>query len=392
MAVLLAFMLLVQDYSQRGFVETRASVYPETAQNDSGRLVGELLLRHESFYRPWQSLQFAGTVDVRMDTHHYAERRWHLGWKDRGVQRPALSIRRLGAEWHRGGFSFEAGKQFVRWGKTDIVNPTDRFAPRDFVTVVDNEFLGIVALRGTYERGSDTLDVVWSPRLTPSRLPLANQRWVVAPAGAVAVPVQRTIPEGSQTGIRWSHVGFVEFSAAYYDGFDHLPEFELASGFVQQYYPRLRMAGSDVAVPIRWLTVKAEAGYFSSPDDRMDEYLLYVVQLERQSGEWFFVGGYGGEWVTREGPQAGDFNPDRGRIRTFLGRAGYTIDANRGVAVEAAIRQNGDGALVKGEYSQAFGQHWRLTTTFTLIRGEPADFLGQYRRNSHGLVAVKYSF
>ena len=30
----------------------------------------------------------------------------------------------------------EAGKQLIRWGKTDILNPTDRFAPRDFLTVL----------------------------------------------------------------------------------------------------------------------------------------------------------------------------------------------------------------------------------------------------------------
>jgi hypothetical protein len=75
-----------------------------------------------------------------------------------------------------------------------------------------------------------------------------------------------------------------------------------------------------------------------------------------------------------------------------LGRAGYTIDANRSIAFEAAVRDNADGLWTKIEYSQAFGQHWRLTAGFTLIRGDTADFLGQYRRNSHGLVAMKYSF
>ena len=59
---------------------------------------------------------------------------------------------------------------------------------------------------------------------------------------------------------------------------------------------------------------------------------------------------------------------------------------------EAAIRQNGDGVWVKSEYSQLFGQHWRATLSFTLIRGDSRDFLGQYARNSHGLLVVKYSF
>jgi hypothetical protein len=391
MPLLLAFMLLLQGYSQRGFVEARGTAYPQEAANDSAHAVGELLFRYEGFYSPRQALQFSAGLDIRSDTHHQTERDARLDWADRSLRRPAASIRRASVHWHRGGFSVEAGKQFVRWGKTDIINPTDRFAPRDFAAVVDSDFLGIAAVRGTYERGANTIDVVWSPRLTPSRLPIDGQRWVPAATQGVPVSVRRVIPEGSQTGIRWSHLGRTEFGAAYYHGFDHSPAFGLSQSGIVQTYPRLRMAGGDVAVPLRWVTIKAEAGYFNSPGDASDDYALYVIQLERQSGEWFFVGGYGGEWVEHEGSGA-DFNPDRGRLRTVLGRAGYTIDPNRSVAVEAAVRENGDGALVKGEFSQAFGQHWRLTAGLTLVRGEPSDFLGQYRRNSHGLIVVKYSF
>jgi hypothetical protein len=152
------------------------------------------------------------------------------------------------------------------------------------------------------------------------------------------------------------------------------------------------MAGGDVAIPTPLFTVKAEAAHFSSSDARADEYGLYVLQLERQSGEWFFVGGYAGEVITKHGSRASDFAPDRGLTKTFLGRAGYTIDANRSVAFETAVRQNGAGAWVKGEYSQAFGQHWRATLNLTLIRGDTSDFLGQYRRNSHGLLVTRYSF
>jgi hypothetical protein len=116
------------------------------------------------------------------------------------------------------------------------------------------------------------------------------------------------------------------------------------------------------------------------------------VQLERQAGEWFFVGGYGGEVITEKGTQSADFNPVRGLTRTILARAGYTIDVNRSIAFETAIRENFDGFWSKAEYSQAFGQHWRVTTGVTIIRGKPTDFLGQYRLNSHAVVTVRYSF
>jgi hypothetical protein len=394
MSLLVVLLFFSQDYSQRGFVESQGTFFPQEAVNDKAHVIGEVHLRYEGFYKPHPDFQVAGAIDVRNDTHHQTERKLRFDWEDRGRQRPMLSLGRLSAQYHRGGLTIEAGKQFVRWGRTDIVNPTDRFAPRDFLTVVDSEFLGIAAMRGTYERGSDTLDVVWSPRFTPGRIPLFSQRWFVPPPGVPAFVVERDIPEGSQAGLRWSHVGFVEFAAAFYSGFANLPSYEATPGsfIVRELYPKQRMVGGDVGVPLRLASIKGEAAYFQSPDHLSDNYVLYVVQLERQSGEWFFVGGYGGEAVTERGIQNADFDPVRGLTRTILARAGYTIDTNRSVAVETAVRENFDGFWLKSEYTQAFGQHWRVTTGFTLIRGKPTDFLGQYRRNSHGVVALKYSF
>jgi len=47
---------------------------------------------------------------------------------------------------------------------------------------------------------------------------------------------------------------------------------------------------------------------------------------------------------------------------------------------------------VKVEYSQARGQHWRATIAGVAIGGESDDFLGQYNRNSHVRVSLRYSF
>jgi hypothetical protein len=392
-----------QTYTHRGFLENRGTFYPQTAANDDARAVGESLFRYEGFYTPSSVFQVAGALDFRLDTHRQVERKLKLSWQDREIQRPLGQIRRLSANYHKGPVTFEAGKHFVRWGKTDIVTPTDRFAPRDFLTVVDNDFLAITAARLTFEKGRNTVEAVWSPRLTPSRVPLANQRWVVTPEIPSDVTVHDAgadFPGGPQAGARWNHAGAIEYEVSFYQGFNHLPSFEAVPRLtgagvqidIQRFYPKMIMAGGDVAIPTALFTVKGEAAHFSSSDERADEYALYVIQLERQSGEWFFVGGYAGEAVTRKGTRAADFAPDRGLSKTFLGRAGYTIDTNRSVAFEAAGRQNGDGLWIKSEYSQAFGQHWRATLSGTLIRGEPTDFLGQYRRNSHVVLVIRYSF
>jgi len=398
LALVAPSLLLAQNLTQRGFLETTALAFPDTAPGDSSHIVGEWLLRYEAFYKFTPDFRIAGGLDARIDTHLETEREFGLSWWDRSRQRPALAVRRLSATYSHGKLTVEAGKQFIRWGKTDVLNPTDRFAPRDFVNVVDSDFLAITAARVTYGSQSNTIDVVFSPRLTPSRVPLLSQRWAVVPEGIPILEERPQFPGGPQLGARWNHIGTgAEYSLSFYNGYDHLPLYNAQLSYVpfavetQRYYPQMRMYGGDAAVPLRLVTVKAEAAYFTSTTRQSDEYVLYVLQLERQSGEWSFVGGYAGQAITSHGESI-LYSPTRGLTRALVARAGYTIDVNRSLACEAVIRQNGRGVYVKPEYTQAFGQHWRLTAGFALIRGEEGDFLGQYHRNSHMIVTVRYSF
>jgi hypothetical protein len=387
-----------QDFSQRGFLETTALAFPQTAPGDGSHAIAEALLRYEAFYKLSASFRLAGAIDARTDTHRETEREPGLSWWDRERRRPAFEIRRLSATYSRGKLTVEAGKLFIRWGKTDVLNPTDRFAPRDFVNVVDNEFLGITAARATYGLQSNTIDLVFAPRLTPSRVPLLNQRWAVLPLG---IPIHEQAPDfpgGPQFGARWNHIGrAAEYSLCFYNGYDHLPLYRGQIAFpplrveVARFYPQMRMYGGDAAVPLRLVTIKAEAAYFTSSTPESDEYALFVLQLERQTGEWTFAGGYAGQAITAHGT-ALTYSPTRGSTRAFVAHAGYTIDVNRSLALETIIRQNGRGVYLKPEYTQAFGQHWRITAGFALIRGSEGDFLGQYHRNSHAILTVRYSF
>jgi hypothetical protein len=405
--VLLVLMLAAaspaaaQEISHRGFVEGRALLFAQRAPNDPTRPVGDLLVRDEVFVKPAPWIRFSGGLELRANTHDQVrDDDWTIDVADRGVRRPRLSIRRLTATVSRGWFTLDVGKQFIRWGKTDIINPTDRFAPRDFLNFVDSEFLGVSGARATIQARAETFDAVWLPRFTPSRMPLFDQRWFPAPPETplvLVVDAGATFPRGAQTGVRWSHAGGgFETSLSFFNGFNHLPDIEPRPPCrpeidLTRVYPAIRAYGADAAVPTRWFTIKAETAYVTSTSPRTDEFVLYVLQLERQTGEWVLIGGYAGEVVTRR-RAALTFAPDRGLTRSLVGRASYTIDPNRSVTFEGAVRQNGDGGYTKIEYSQAHGQHWRATISGTVIRGEPGDFLGQYRRNSHLMLSIRYSF
>jgi len=92
-------------------------------------------------------------------------------------------------------------------------------------------------------------------------------------------------------------------------------------------------------------------------------------------------------------PGAGvSFAPDRGLARALIGRAAYTIDPRKTVTIEGALRQNLRGVYLKGEYSFALGQFWRVTVAGVGIHGRNSDFIGRYEDNSYVTTALRFSF
>ncbi|HUA84767.1 MAG TPA: hypothetical protein VMB85_12965 [Bryobacteraceae bacterium] len=396
----LLMVFLAQNFEQRGFIENSTFIYPQTAPNDPAQVINDTLFRWEVSYKitPW--FQINGAFDAETDTHQEVERTFRLDFTDRSIERPAFSARRYSATLHKGKFTAELGRQFIRWGKTDILNPLDPFAPKDYSLIVVNpDFLGVIAARGVIDTGNNSVELVWQPVFTPARTPLLDQRWTVIPEAAEGVAIQdlgARDPGRSQFGARWNHIASgYEYSFIYFDGFNYLPlfnaQFNPANNTlgVQRYYPELRLYGASAAVPLRWFTVKGEGAYFSSTTPDTDEFALYVIQIERQWKEWSFVGGYAGEARTHVGNPL-EFQPAEGLARSFLGRAAWTIDPNRSLTIETAVRSG--GSFTRFEYSQAYGQHWRATAGYAWIRGEMTDFIGQFHRNSYASLALRYSF
>lgn len=386
--------------SQRGFLEGRGFGFPYTASNDPVRSFGDGLLREEVFVKPTRWLQFAGGVDLRGSSFGQVESGWRVNADDRGLLRPRVAVRRLSAGITTSHFTLDAGKQFIRWGRADILAPTDRFAPRDYINVLDNDFLPILGVRSSLRFGPETFEAVWLPRMTPSRLPLMNQRWAPVPPEASGLLLQdlgSVFPREPETGFRWLHSGRFDIGASYFDGFNHLPNITTAPTAdpravgVERFYPRLRTYGAEMSIPTSVVTFKGEAAYYGSPAKTSEEYVLYVAEVERQIGEWLLDVGYVGEVVVNSRPGLA-FGAERGVGKSIIGRVSYLVDPRRTVAVEGVARQNAGGSYLKGEYSHAMGQHWRLTLAGVAITGNNNDFLGQYRRNSHVSLSLRLSF
>ena len=386
--------------SERGFVEGQGFGFPQASPHDAAPAVGDILFRQELFFKPSRVINFSAGIDLRGNSHDQVEHNWRLNFDDRSPLRPRAAIRRLSVGVTTRRVTVDLGKQFIRWGRADILSPTDRFAPRDYLNVIATEFLPVLGARASVHAGSETFETVWLPRMTPSRVPLLSQRWTVVPPEAAGLLLRdrgAIFPSQGEQGARWTHGGRFEMGLSFFNGFNHLPDINAAvdpiHGTVDltRVYSALRSYGTELSIPTSLVTVKGEAAYFTSPTSTSEEYVLYVVEVERQVGEWLLDGGYAGEVVTK--PREGfGFASERGVARSIIGRASYTVDPRRTIAAEAAVRQNGRGLYTKGEFSEAFGQHWRLTLAAVGIAGKDDDFLGQYHRNSHASMAFRLSF
>ena len=107
-----------------------------------------------------------------------------------------------------------------------------------------------------------------------------------------------------------------------------------------------------------------------------------------RAGEWSFIGGYAGQVITAHGTSLGVLADPRlgAGVR---GAAGYTIDTNRSVAVETVVRQNGRGMYLKPEYTPGVRTALASDGRLRADSRDEGDFLGQYRRNSHGILTIR---
>ena len=216
-------------------------------------------------------------LDLRANSHDQVED--SLARRLRRSRRAAgrgLSIRRLTATLTRGPFTLDVGKQFIRWGKTDIVTPTDRFAPRDFLNVVDTEFLAVSAAfaascrsASAHVRGRLGAAVHAEPhsaaRISDGRRCRADvaavrdrRRRRVVPgrlAGRRSLEPHRRC--GSSTRCRSSTASTICRTSRSAPGVG-----PAGSIVVDAAIRRCASYGGDVAMPTRWFTVKGEAAYF----------------------------------------------------------------------------------------------------------------------------------
>ncbi len=180
------------------------------------------------------------------------------------------------------------GRQFIFWGKTDWINPTDNITPWDYTNItaeVEDYRIAVDAAKLDLYYGDSSLELVLVPFFKPNNLGMS------IPGATEEKPEQK--PENWQEGMRFSSgfYGF-NFSLSYWRGFDLYPSVvpDMETGGLKITHTRQQVFGADFDYAFGSLVIKGEGAYFLTEDREgtnplvKNPYLYYVLALEWAGG------------------------------------------------------------------------------------------------------------
>jgi len=189
------------------------------------------------------------------------------------------------------------GQQFIFWGKTDWINPTDNINPWDYINIsaeIEDYRLPVMAAKADFYLGAVNLQAVWLPHFLANKIPL------VMPDSmggfAVKQPSVHT-PEnklGNSAFALKADFSFwnVDYALSYYNGFDKNPTVRTAFNPMQQCftqtvgYGRQQVFGAAFVTTFNKWAVKGEGAYFLTQDKKgkdiflQNPYLKYVLGVD----------------------------------------------------------------------------------------------------------------
>jgi len=163
---------------------------------------------------------------------------------------------------------FRLGQQFIFWGKTDWINPTDNINPWDYQNIsseVEDYRIPVLAARGNFYFGLLKLQAVGVPFFTPDKIPLHADS-LMTPAKTL-----RNAEYGFRLSSYW---GTLDYSLSYFHGFDGSPAIfvnrlsvpPMRPPVIAKYLP-LDVYGMDFVTTMGSWALKGESAYIQTADN-----------------------------------------------------------------------------------------------------------------------------
>ncbi|MFC1671402.1 DUF1302 family protein, partial [Spirochaetota bacterium] len=175
----------------------------------------------------------------------------------------------------------KVGRQFIRWGTTDAVNPVSYFSPQDFSEFLfkdeDEIYMGVDAISVKIIIAEYSIELVCVPVPGVTRMPSTGSAWAMKDFTQSTIPVtyQHTAPSFPATGKNVSYGGRVSGSDKGMDfaisGFYGIDPVVLMLPYLQSTVPttiintpqynRVAQFGFDFAMAVDKFTIQVEGIY-----------------------------------------------------------------------------------------------------------------------------------
>lgn len=315
-------------------------------------------------------------------------------------------------------FDLRVGKQIIRWGKSDEVNPTDIFTPEDFSEFMNEterakRKIPVLAAKSNIYYKDFTLESIWIPFFVKSRIDVTDGDWHPYVFHAYRAQGLRILDDdGPDKDINNGNFAFklkyqgesFDSSISYSNHIAQLPALVVnaANGTVSPQYPRQHTFGGDFETVVGKFGLRGELAYttdtaFLSYDpldsDRTvyTEALNWVCGLDYSFPEALYVNlQYAQQFIPNYPHQIAtqriedsvvwritkDYLRDTLRVKT----TGRYYLSTQDLAFESSIRYK-----ITEDLHATFGIY--------LFAGDhDSNLFGQYHQNDQLYTRLKYTF
>ncbi len=323
-------------------------------------------------------------------------------------------------------FDLRIGKQQIVWGKADGVFITDVVSPLDLSEFLLPDFdeirRGVYATKFDYYMGSNTLELVWKPIMTPTELPKANSIWYIQPDFPAPTTfnysksqIEASL-ENSEIFGKYSLSSSIidlDLMGAYtwdatptmhvqkqitIDQTTHKPSLTGLTIFPEHH--RLTLGGASFSTTIKGFVFRGEAAYYTgkyfqtsqaSATDALvkKDYLNYVFGVDYIFGDWKFST----QFIQKRIFDYDESIKDDEIENTMTALVhGDVFNQTLHLELFSYIGLDYGDALIRPKITYDFSDSFSLLLGSNIFVGDNRGLFGRYENNSMIYMKIKYNF
>ncbi len=338
-----------------------------------------------------------------------------------------LRLREAYVDMYFKNFDLRVGKQQIVWGKADGVFITDVVSPLNLTEFLLPDFdeirIGVNAVKLDYYIGSsNTIEAIWIPQFTPTKMPGKNSIWYRQPD--FPAPATFDWSKSKITPSLKNSEFFAKYSAVtsaidvdIMGGYtwDANPTMHIQKEFsvnpathkpmltglnITPEHHRLYLAGGSFSTQIKGIILRGEAAYyngkyFQTKDPKATDaiiqknYLHYLVGLDFNIGELKLSTQFIQQYILDYDENI--INPEVENTMTFLAHLDLLSETLH-LDLFSYIGLTNNDALIRPRITYDFADSFSVLLGSNIFVGDETGRFGQYKDNSMIYMKLKYSF